>query len=61
MAHQHSFFDRSKENIMGTSLHHKIYLGRRSTVLGSKRLQAMLVIGSCATIGLLWMAIRVLP
>jgi hypothetical protein len=46
---------------MGNSLHHKIYLGRRSTVLGSPRLQATLVVAAFATIGLAWLAIRSLP
>lgn len=46
---------------MGNSLHHKIYLGRRSTVLGSKRLQATLVVAAFATIGLAWLLIRSLP
>ena len=46
---------------MGNSLHHKIYLGRRTTVLGSTRLQATLVVAAFATIGLAWLAIRYLP
>ncbi len=46
---------------MGNSLHHKIYLGRGTTVLGSKRLQATLLVAAFATIGLAWLAIRSLP
>ncbi len=46
---------------MGNSLHHKIYLGRRTTVLGSTALQASLVIAVFAAIGLAWLAIRSLP
>jgi hypothetical protein len=43
--------------MMGNSLHNKIYLGRTS-VLGSTRAKAALVIGAFASIALLWMAIR---
>lgn len=46
---------------MGNSLHHKIYLGRRSAVLESKPMQAMLVVAIVASIGLAWLAIRTLP
>jgi hypothetical protein len=42
---------------MGNSLHDKIYLGRTS-VLHSKAAQALFVIGTFATIGLVWLAIR---
>jgi hypothetical protein len=42
---------------MGNSLHNKIYLGRTS-VLGSRRAQATMAIGTFMTIGLVWMAIR---
>ena len=44
---------------MGNSLHNKIYLGR-SSMLASKRIQALLVIASFAGIGLLWCAVRLL-
>ena len=44
---------------MGNSLHDKIYLGRTS-VLSSKRMQAFLFIGTFASIGLVWLAIRAL-
>jgi hypothetical protein len=49
----------SQENIMGRSLHNKIYLGRTS-VLASKRGQAMAALGALVSIGLVWMVIRVL-
>ncbi|MES2299115.1 MAG: hypothetical protein V4582_18865 [Pseudomonadota bacterium] len=42
---------------MGNSLHDKIYLGRTS-VLHSKRMQALFVIGAFASIALVWLAIR---
>ncbi|WP_296002044.1 hypothetical protein [Rugamonas sp.] len=45
---------------MGSSLHDKIYLGRRSAVLRSKRAQAVLCLCAFASIGLVWMAIRAL-
>lgn len=46
---------------MGNSLHNKIYLGRRSVaMLSSKRVQAMAGIAACASIGLIWLAIRAL-
>lgn len=44
---------------MGNSLHNKIHLGR-SSVLGSKRIQAALFIGAFVSIGLAWMALRLL-
>jgi hypothetical protein len=44
---------------MGNSLHNKIHLGRTS-VLSSKRIQAAMLLGVCATIGVLWLAIRAL-
>ena len=44
---------------MGNSLHDKIYLGRTS-VLDSRRVQAVLFIGAFASIGLVWLAIRAL-
>jgi hypothetical protein len=59
MGHQHVF--GSEENIMGNSLHHKIYLGRRSAVLESKPVQAMLLVAIMASLGLVWLAIRNLP
>jgi hypothetical protein len=54
-------FFLSEEDNMGNSLHHKIYLGRRTTVLGSTPLQVTLVIAGFAIIGLAWLAIRSLP
>lgn len=42
---------------MGNSLHNKIYLGRTS-VLGSKRIQAALFVGAFVSIGLVWLAMR---
>lgn len=44
---------------MGNSLHNKIYLGRTS-VLASRRLQAVLALGAFVGIGLVWLAIRTL-
>lgn len=40
---------------MGNSLHNKIYLGRHA-----RRVQAALALGACATIVLVWLALRVL-
>jgi hypothetical protein len=45
---------------MGSSLHEKIYLGRRASVLGSKRMRALMLVGAFAGIGLAWLAIRTL-
>jgi hypothetical protein len=42
---------------MGKTLHNKIYLGRTS-VLASKRIQAALLVGAFAGIGLVWLALR---
>lgn len=42
---------------MGRSLHNKIYLGRTS-VLASKRGQAMAALGALVSIALVWMVIR---
>lgn len=42
---------------MGNSLHNKIYLGRTS-VLASRRVQALLTVSTILSLGLLWMAIR---
>lgn len=42
---------------MGNSLHNKIYLGRTS-VLGSRRMRAVLTVSAVLGLGLLWMAIR---
>jgi hypothetical protein len=47
------------ENIMGNSLHNKIYLGRASA-LGSKRMVAMLMLGALAAAGLGWLALNTL-
>lgn len=44
---------------MGNSLHNKIHLGRASA-LSSKRIQAAMLIGACATIGVIWLAVRAL-
>ena len=46
---------------MGNSLHHKIYLGRRSAVLDSKPMRAALVVAIMTTIALAWLAIPTLP
>lgn len=45
------------EQVMGNSLHDKIYLGRTS-VLSSKPIQAALFVGACVSIGLVWLAMR---
>lgn len=42
---------------MGKTLHNQIHLGRTS-VLGSKRFQAALLLGAFASIALVWLAIR---
>lgn len=44
---------------MGNSLHNKIHLGRTS-VLSSRRIQAAMLVGVFATIGVLWLALRAL-
>lgn len=48
------------ENMMGNSLHNKIYLGRASA-LASARVRAALVVGACVSIGLMWLVLRSLP
>jgi hypothetical protein len=45
--------------MMGTTLHNKIYLGRTS-ILSSGRVRAALLLGACVSIGLVWMAIRLI-
>ena len=40
---------------MGNSLHNKIYLGRHSL---SRRIQAAMLLGLAAGVGLAWMALR---
>lgn len=45
---------------MGNSLHNKIYLGRRTVALSTKRVQAMICIAAFTSIGLVWLAIRAL-
>jgi hypothetical protein len=47
------------EEIMGTTLHNKIYLGRGPR-LGSRRVQALLTLGTMAAAGLAWIALRTL-
>ena len=54
-----TFFSSFLEDIMGTTLHNKIYLGRTS-VLSSKRIQAALLVGVFVSIGLAWMALRLI-
>jgi hypothetical protein len=46
-----------RENIMGKTLHNRIYLGR-SSALGSKRIQAALVVAAFASMGLVWLALQ---
>jgi hypothetical protein len=48
---------RSRENIMGKTLHNKIPLGRTS-VLSSKPVQAALLAVAIVSMSLIWMAIR---
>lgn len=43
---------------MGNSLHNKIYLGRRTVALSTKRVQAMICVAAFASIGLAWLLIR---
>ena len=43
---------------MGNSLHNKIYLGRRTVALSTKRVQAMICIAAFASIGLVWLLLR---
>ena len=42
---------------MGNSLHNKIYLGRAS-VLSSRRLQTLIVLGAFVSVGLVWLGLR---
>ncbi len=44
---------------MGTTLYNKIYLGR-SSMIHLRRVQAALLIGAFASIGLMWFAIGLL-
>lgn len=44
---------------MGTTLHNKIYLGRTS-ILSSRPIQAAFVVGVFVSIGLVWMALRLI-
>lgn len=44
---------------MGSTLYNKIYLGR-SSLLGSRRMQAVLALGALAGAGLVWAALRAL-
>ena len=44
---------------MGSTLYNKIYLGR-SSLLGSRRMQAALALGVLAGAGLVWAALRAL-
>lgn len=55
----HRRFTVLGENMMGNSLHNKIYLGRTS-MLASARVRAALALGVCASIGLVWVALRAL-
>ncbi len=41
---------------MGSTLYNKIYLGR-SSLLGSRRMQAALALGALAGAGLVWAAV----
>ncbi len=42
---------------MGNSLHNKIHLGR-SSVMSDRRIQAAMLVGVFASIGLMWLVIR---
>ena len=44
---------------MGNSLHNKIPLGRAS-VFDSRPMQALLLLGACVTVSVLWLLIRAL-
>jgi hypothetical protein len=44
---------------MGSTLYNKIHLGR-SSLLGSRRMQAALALGALAGVGLVWAAVRVM-
>jgi len=44
---------------MSTTLYNKIHLGRAS-LLGSRRLQTVLALGTLAGAGLVWIALRTL-
>ena len=50
-----SFQERSTD-IMGNSLHNKIYLGR--TTFGSRLAQTAVAVGSMVAIALAWIAVR---
>lgn len=43
---------------MGNSLYNKIYLGRRTSVLSSKRTQALFIFGAAALAGAFWLYLR---
>lgn len=43
---------------MSTSLHNKIYLGRRARGFHSRGMQALLCVGALAGVGLLWFLLR---
>jgi hypothetical protein len=49
----------SREDTVGSTLHNKIYLGRNS-LLASRRMQAVLMLGALAGVGLVWAAVRTL-
>jgi hypothetical protein len=48
----------SGEDSMGSTLYNKIYLGR-SSLLASRRMQAVLALGALTGVGLVWAALRV--
>ena len=49
--------NQSREDSMGSTLYNKIHLGR-SSLLGSRRMQAVLALGALAGVGLVWAAVR---
>lgn len=44
---------------MGTTLYNKIYLGR-APLLGSRRMQTALALGTLLGVGILWMTLRLM-
>jgi hypothetical protein len=46
-----------REDSMGSTLYNKIHLGR-SSLLASRRMQAVLALGALAGVGLVWAAVR---
>jgi hypothetical protein len=49
-----------QETIMGSSLHNRIYLGRRAPRLHDNGVTALAVLGTLASAGLVWLLVRAL-